>query len=73
MTEVLTIATMVIILQYKNVSNQHVIQLKFTMLCQICASQVALVVKNPPSNVGDVRYVGLTLGREDPLDGNPFQ
>ena len=32
MTEVLTIATMVIILQYKNVTNQHVIQLKFTML-----------------------------------------
>ena len=31
------------------------------------ASQVALVVKNPPASVGDIRDVGLIPGSEDPL------
>ena len=41
----------------------------FTMLCW--ASQVALVVKNPPAYVGDIRDVSLTpgLGRS-PGEGN---
>ena len=30
-------------------------------------SQLALVVKNPPANAGDVRDAG-SLGREDPLE-----
>ena len=30
--------------------------------------EVALVVKNPPVNAGDVRDTGLILGREDPLE-----
>ena len=34
----------------------------------IWASQVALVVKNPPANAGDVRDVGLVPGSEDPLE-----
>ena len=33
------------------------------------ASQVALVVKNPPANAGDIKRLGLDLGREDPLEG----
>ena len=39
-------------------------------LCYIThwAFQVALVVKNPPANAGDIRDVDLTLGREDPLE-----
>ena len=32
------------------------------------ASQVALVVKNPPANAGDVRDVGLILGSENTLE-----
>ena len=32
------------------------------------ASQVALVVKNPSVNAGDIRDVGLILGWEDPLE-----
>ena len=32
------------------------------------ASQVALVVKNPPANVGDIRDVGSILGLEDPWE-----
>ena len=31
------------------------------------ASQMALMVKNPPANAGDVRDVGSVLGWEDPL------
>ena len=31
------------------------------------ASQVALVLKNPPANAADARHVGSTLGQEDPL------
>ena len=31
-------------------------------------SQVALVVKNPPTNGGDLRDAGLILGGEDPLE-----
>ena len=34
----------------------------------IKASQVVLVVKNPPANAGDVRDVGPTMGWEDPLE-----
>ena len=32
------------------------------------ASQVALVVKNPPANAGGIRDVGLIPGQEDPLE-----
>ena len=32
------------------------------------ASQVALVVKNPPANEGDIREAGLILGWGDPLE-----
>ena len=38
-----------------------------TQLYVVWASQVALVVKDPPVNVGDVWDVGLILGQEDPL------
>ena len=34
----------------------------------LVASQVALVVKNPPANAGDTRDAGSPLGREDPLE-----
>ena len=30
--------------------------------------QVALVVKNPPANAGDIRGTGLIPGSEDPLE-----
>ena len=42
---------------------------------QGAASQVALVVKNPPTNVGEETRVR-PLGQEDPLEGrngNPLQ
>ena len=32
------------------------------------ASQVALMVKNPPANAGDIRDTVRSLGREDPLE-----
>ena len=32
------------------------------------ASQVVLVVKNPPANAGDIRDVGSISGLEDPLE-----
>ena len=32
------------------------------------ASQVVLVVKNPPANTGDVRDMVQSLGWEDPLE-----
>ena len=32
------------------------------------ASQVVLVVKNPPANAGDIRDVGSVSGWEDPLE-----
>ena len=32
------------------------------------AFQVALVVKNLPTNAGDIREVVLSLGQEDPLE-----
>ena len=32
------------------------------------ASQVVLVVKNPPSNAGDIRDAGSIPGSEDPLE-----
>ena len=48
----------------------------YTILCIKWASQVALVVKNPPANAGDVRDVDLIpgLGRS-PVEGhgNPLQ
>ena len=34
----------------------------------LLASQVALVVKNPPANAGDIEAWGQSLGREDPLE-----
>ena len=39
---------------------------KFTISILKRASQVVLVVKNPPANAGDVREAG--LGWEDPLE-----
>ena len=35
-------------------------------MCNIGASQVALVVKNPFANEGDIRDAGSILGWEDP-------
>ena len=32
------------------------------------ASEVVLVVKNPPAKAGDIRDVGLIPGLEDPLE-----
>ena len=32
------------------------------------ASQVVLVVKNPPANAGGIRDAGSILGQEDPLE-----
>ena len=32
------------------------------------ASQMALVIKNSPSNAGDIRDLGLIPGQEDPLE-----
>ena len=40
----------------------------FTFTRHLGASQVALVVKNPPANAGDVRDMGSNLGQEDPLE-----
>ena len=40
----------------------------FTFTRHLWASQVALVVKNPPANAGDVRDMGSNLGQEDPLE-----
>ena len=34
----------------------------------IWPSQVALVVKNPPANVGDIEFGVRSLGQEDPLE-----
>ena len=34
----------------------------------VWASQGALVVKNTLANTQDVRHLGLTLGREEPLE-----
>ena len=34
----------------------------------VWASQVALVVKNPPANTGDIRDVGSIPESEDPLE-----
>ena len=44
-------------------------------LCDNGASQVALVVKNPPTNAGDVRNVGSIpeSGRSFGGHGNPLQ
>ena len=39
---------------------------KFTLTSE--ASQVALVVKNPPANEGDIRDLSLIPGQEDPLE-----
>ena len=35
---------------------------------QIWASQVVLLIKNPPDNAGDVRDMGLIPWSEDPLE-----
>ena len=43
---------------------------------QVCASQVALVVKNPPAKAGDLRDVGSIPGSGRSLggwQGNPLQ
>ena len=47
---------------------------KYYVLSLIWASQVPLVVKNPPANAGDIRDAGLIpgLGRP-PGKGNPLQ
>ena len=39
---------------------------KFTLTSE--ASQVALVVKNPPANKGDIRDLSSIPGQEDPLE-----
>ena len=39
-----------------------------TIKFDLGASQVVLVVKNPPADAGDVRDAGLILGLEDPLE-----
>ena len=39
---------------------------KFTVISE--ASQVALVVKNPPANEGDIRDLSSTPGQEGPLE-----
>ena len=36
---------------------------------KVISSQVALVVKNPPTNAGDTRVVGLIPGLESPTGG----
>ena len=46
------------------------------ILTYMCASQVALVVKSPPANAGDVRDVGSIAGLGRPPGGghdNPLQ
>ena len=40
----------------------------FTFHTHIWASQVELVVKNPPVNVEDIRDMGSITGSEDPLE-----
>ena len=40
-------------------------QLNLSLMWQFLASQVALLVKNPPANAGDK---GSILGQEDPLE-----
>ena len=42
--------------------------LSWGLLFGIRTSQVALVVKNPPANAGDVRDTGLIPGQEDPKE-----
>ena len=42
--------------------------LPFTTWMDLWASQVALVVQNPPSSAGDVRDTGSIPGSEDPLE-----
>ena len=45
-------------------------------LMQLCASQVVLVVKNPPASAGDIRDTGsVPVSRRSPGRGNtnPFQ
>ena len=39
----------------------------YQTLC-VRASQVVLVVKNPPANAGDVTDAVWSLGQEDPLE-----
>ena len=36
------------------------------------ASEVALVIKNPPAIAGDVTDTVRSVGGEDPLEGNPL-
>ena len=57
----------------------HICTHTFVCIYRVCvygASQVALVVQNPPANAGDVRNSGLILGSgRSPGggNGNPFQ
>ena len=37
-------------------------------LVNVCASQGALVVKNPPANTGDIRDMSSSLDQEDPVE-----
>ena len=58
-------------------SVSHTLQKYFDMCALVIyfASRVALVVKNPPTNAGDIRDVGSTPGLERfPGEGlgNPF-
>ena len=50
----------------------HMILFKILLTCIFCnliprASEVVLVVKNPPASAGDKREVGSIPGGEDPL------
>ena len=36
--------------------------------CLESTAQMALLIKNPPTNAGDVRDAGSILGQEDPLE-----
>ena len=42
--------------------------LDFEFRCAFLASQVVLVVKNPPASAGDLGYVGVILGWGDSLE-----
>ena len=46
----------------------HVVTVNFPRSFLVLASQVVLVVKNPPANPGESREEGSILDREDPLE-----
>ena len=55
----------------KNTENASYLYLYFQQLAEnnyAGASQVVLVVKNPPANAGNIKDTGLISGLDDPLD-----